>query len=337
MLRSLTTRRTLPVALVAAGALLLAGCGGDDEPQADASESPDSSPSSAPTTVADDDGDGCIDFAEGGVSDTVTVSGAFGKAQPKVTFKKPLSADKVERSIATAGSGATTKKGDEVNAVVTAFLGSDGKSLGSQPIPITVGDSTALGAFAAGVDCVPLKSRVVVTVGASELYGPSGNPEAGIQPDDSVIIVTDVVGKVVPLKPAAWNDARLKVDLSGAKPKLTLPPGAPAKALLLKVLKQGTGDVVGKGDQVTVDYQGTSWNTKKIFDESYGKQPATFSTDGVVQGFGAALVGQKVGTQLVVTMPPKYAYGEGAINQADLKGQTLVFVIEIKATQPAAG
>jgi peptidylprolyl isomerase len=87
---------------------------------------------------------------------------------------------------------------------------------------------------------------------------------------------------------------------------------------------------------VTVNYQGTSWNTKKIFDQSYGKAPATFTTDGVVAGFGAALVGQKVGSRLIVTIPPKYGYGEGKIGSGQLVGETLVFVIEIQNTTAAA-
>ena len=49
----------------------------------------------------------------------------------------------------------------------------------------------------------------------------------------------------------------------------------------------------------------------------------------MVQGFGAALVGQKVGSRVIVTMPPKFGYGEGTVNENDLVGQTLVFVIDI--------
>ena len=66
------------------------------------------------------------------------------------------------------------------------------------------------------------------------------------------------------------------------------------------------------GDNVTLHYQGTSWDTGEVFDQSYGGDPAQFTTDAVIQGFGAALVGQKVGTKLIVTIPPQYAYGTDA-------------------------
>jgi peptidylprolyl isomerase len=115
------------------------------------------------------------------------------------------------------------------------------------------------------------------------------------------------------------------------KPTLKLPSSKPPADLLLKVLRAGDGDVVKSGDTVTLDYQGTSWDKGEIFDESYGKEPATFATTGVVEGFGAALVGQKVGTRLVVSIPPQYAYGEAGSGH-ELAGQTLVFVIEIQET-----
>lgn len=107
--------------------------------------------------------------------------------------------------------------------------------------------------------------------------------------------------------------------------------GKPPTELVLKVLKEGTGETVKSGDSVTIDYQGTNWTTGKVFDESYGKTPATFTTDGVVKGFGAALVGQKVGTQLVVGIPPEFGYGTAGQPSAGISGtDTLVFVIEIK-------
>lgn len=336
MLRTLTTRRMLPVALLAAGALLLAGCGSDDKPEAKDSTSSDPSASSSPSAIADEDGDGCADFTSGDASDSVKVTGAFGKTQT-ATFEEPLSTDKLERTILDEGDGAKTAKGDEVNTLISAFKGSDGTALGTQPLPITVGDASQIGAFAAGVDCVPLKSRVVVVVPAKDLYGEEGNEQAGIEGSDSIVIVTDVLGKKVPLKPTAWTARTPAVTFdAGGNPTLKLPAGQPSPRLELKVLKPGTGDVVAKGDQVTLDYLGMSWNTKKIFDKSYGRGAATFGTEQVVPGFGAALVGQKVGTRLVVTIPPQYAYGEkGAGSGNELEGQTLVFVIEIKDTAKA--
>ncbi|MGO4257655.1 FKBP-type peptidyl-prolyl cis-trans isomerase [Marmoricola sp. RAF53] len=331
MLRSPSLRRTVPVALLAAGALLLAGCGSDGSK--DGKDSKDSKDSKDASSKASDTAkaSGC-DIKSGDASDAVKVTGEFGKTQT-ATFEKPLKADELQRTVVTKGDGATTADGDEVDTIVSAYLGGDGKSLGTQPLSLTVGDDQVIEAFSAGISCVPFGSRVVVTVPAKDMYGDQGNAQAGIKGTDTVVIVTDVIGKKKPLVPQAWTSDKptVKFDASG-KPTLTLPAGKPSPDLKLLVLEPGKGEVVKAGDQVTVDYQGTSWDTKKIFDQSYGKQPVPFRTTDVVAGFGSALVGQKVGTKLVVTIPPKYAYGEKG-SGSELAGQTLVFVIEIKATQ----
>src|SRR5690606_31584760 len=115
------------------------------------------------------------------------------------------------------------------------------------------------------------------------------------------------------------------VDLSGAVPVVTLPDAAPPSEFQLEVLEPGDGEVVPEGATVTVDYHGVSWDTGLVFDSSYlrGSQ-ATFSTDGVIEGFRDALVGQPVGTTLVATMPPAMAYGPDPAGH-QLGGQTLVF------------
>lgn len=314
-------------AALACAAAVLAGCGSSDnnkDADADASASSSASAGSASDSA-------CVDAKSGETSDGVKVSGTFGK-KPTATFSKPLKASGLERTIAKEGDGAKTKDGQTVNTVVSVYTG-DGKLLGTQPLALPIGSSNVPDAFAAGAACLPVGSRVVVTDSAKDVYGASGNPSAGIKASDSMVIVTDVVSVKKPLKVAKWTEDVPKVttDKDG-KPTVKLASKTPAKKLEIKVLKQGTGDTVKSGDQVTVDYQGTSWDTGKVFDQSYGKQPATFGTDQVVEGFGAALVGQKVGTKLIVSIPPKYAYGEKKSAQAPLGGQTLVFYIDIEKT-----
>lgn len=324
-------RRLAPVAALAAASLALAGCGGgsdDSKGKSSSSSSSSSSPGAKPAA----DANGCVKADSGKTSEAVKVSGDFGKTQ-KATYDKPLTATDLERTVVTKGSGAATKKGDSVNALVSVYLGT-GKSLGTQPLTILVGSDTIPALFEAGAACLPVGTRTVSTQKAADVYGAQGNAQVGIKADDTIIVVTDVLGVKKDLAPAAWTKDVPKVDTSGKTPKVTLPKTKPPTQLELKVLKQGTGAVVQKGDTVTLDYQGTSWDTGKVFDQSYGKSPASFATDQVVEGFGAALVGQKAGTRLIVTIPPKYAYGEKGSGQ-QLSGQTLVFLIDIKSTKSA--
>jgi peptidylprolyl isomerase len=98
------------------------------------------------------------------------------------------------------------------------------------------------------------------------------------------------------------------------------------------VLTEGDGPVVKDGDDVTVDYMGLRWDTNEVFDESFSREPTTFGTGDVVRGFGAALVGQKVGTTLLVSMPPELGYGVEETSNG-LGGKTMVFLVEIIDTK----
>ncbi|MBW8872546.1 MAG: FKBP-type peptidyl-prolyl cis-trans isomerase, partial [Leifsonia sp.] len=60
--------------------------------------------------------------------------------------------------------------------------------------------------------------------------------------------------------------------------------------------------------------------------------PYTNTASGFVPGFTKALVGQKVGSQVIAVIPP--ADGYGSAGNGDIKGtDTMVFVVDIlKAT-----
>ena len=317
-------RRGAPIALVSLTALLLAGCAGSGT-------SPES------TAEATDEAAACLEVESGEQSDAVVVEGDFGAA-PTATFETPLEADDLQRTIAIEGDGDDTVSGDEVSAVVTAFKGSDGTQVFSQPASLTVGDGSLYEGFLAGVDCVAVGSRVVTVAPASAVYGDQGNEGIGVAPGETLVIVTDVQDVVeaedLPT-PGEWTENVPEVKFNGEEPPtVTIPDAEPSDELLVKVLEEGDGAEVQAGDTVTLHYQGLNWATKEIFDQSYGKDAARFGTGDVIPGFGGALVGQKVGTKLIVTIPPALGYGEEE-SANGLGGQTLVFVVEIQDTEGA--
>lgn len=276
---------------------------------------------------------GCPAAPSGSTSEKVKVSGS-AKAEPSISFDGKLSATTTERTVVNAGTGAPVKDGASVTLSYAAFDGDTGKKLGAagygsqapQSAPV---DKTQLpsGLYKALL-CTAVGSRVVAVV------PPKEQGQAGQTAKKDVVFVLDVRSIVKPLKPASWTENVPAVDLKAAPPTVTIPDSAPSTTLQLKVLEPGSGKTVRAGDSVTLDYQGTSWNTKKVFDQSYGKQPATFGTSQVIPGFTAALVGQKVGSTVLVTIPPKDGYGTDT-SQSELANQTLVFLIQIRKT--AAG
>lgn len=122
----------------------------------------------------------------------------------------------------------------------------------------------------------------------------------------------------------------------GQKPTLTVPNGAAPKALSAEVLTAGTGDTVAKGQTLVVHYLGQTWDLKdgkpNIFDNSYDrKQVAGFpiGTGQVIPGWDKTLVGQKVGSRVLLSIPPADGYGAQTSSSNALAGHTLIFVVDL--------
>ncbi len=121
----------------------------------------------------------------------------------------------------------------------------------------------------------------------------------------------------------------------GKKPDLTVPATAAPTTLRTDVLSKGDGATVGKGDLIVVDYLGQTWkpkaNKENVFDNSFDrKQPAAFpiGVGQVVKGWDEALVGKRVGSRVLLTLPPDKAYG-GKASGSIPANSTLVFVVDL--------
>lgn len=103
-----------------------------------------------------------------------------------------------------------------------------------------------------------------------------------------------------------------------------------------KVLEKGNGVKVPDGGYVEVNYQGVNGRTGEVFDESFSSgEPVAFNVDGVVAGFKKGLVGQQVGSRVLMAMPGEDGYdSQGGQPQAGIEeGDTLIFVADIVSTQ----
>lgn len=281
-------------------------------------------------------------------SKAVTVSGDYG-TQPDVKFKKPLTAQTTERSVAIKGSG--TEKagaGSLTELTYSVFNASTGKELGStgygdaaKPENVSVNDSGFPGLIRA-LNCSRTGDRVVAVIPPKDAFGKNGNPDAGIGPKDSLLFVIDVAVVTRATGADQAPEAGLPpVELAkDGAPKITIPQAEPPADLKVSTLKKGSGTVVAAGDTVAVEYTGVIWKSGKEFDSSWKTTgPASFATDKVVPGFGSALVGQTVGSQVLAVIPPAQGYGPAGNDQAGITGKdTLVFVVDILATAatPAA-
>jgi peptidylprolyl isomerase len=331
-------RRSLSLlAVLPASALLLAGCAGAPAPGAS---------TAAPTAAAAE----CADTTSGAAAESITVSDDVGTA-PTVEIPTPLSVDTTERRTVVEGDGDETKPGDTVGAELTVYGAATGQQFSQTAYgegtaqQITVDDTQYIAGLVRTIECATVGSRIVSVVTAADAFGDQGSQGGEVAPGDSIVIVADIVSILptkatgTPVDPTAGFPT-VELDDSGA-PTVTIPDSDAPTELQLATLKQGDGDTVAEGDNVTVQYQGVIWRTGEVFDESWASgSPVSFNTEQVVPGFKQALVGQQVGSQVIVVIPPALGYGEAGNSQAGIEGtDTLVFVVDILATStvPASG
>jgi len=245
-----------------------------------------------------------------------------------MTPKSALKATEVERTVLIKGTGATSVDGDTVNAHFSLFNAS-GKKLVEQDAQVPLG-TTVRPVFRDALSCVAYGSRTVVTALASQIYGTT--VPTGIKATDTLVLVTDVKSKYQRPAPAVWIKQVPTVTFDSKGVPTVKLNGAPVKTWSAKVLKQGTGAVVQAGARVTLNYQGINADTGKMFQQTFGSQPYTGASDGFIPGFTGAIIGQKVGTTLIVTIPPADGYGAAKSASNPLAGHTLVFVVQLVST-----
>jgi FKBP-type peptidyl-prolyl cis-trans isomerase len=257
-------------------------------------------------------------------SDVVVVKGDFGD-EPRVEFPSPLAPEKTQCTEVIAGDGEYLQEGQQALIGLAVFNGATGEELQvagfgeEDPIAVTVSDSTLPGLKKA-LTCAQVGSRVAVVVPEDDGFGPDGNESIGIAPGDSIVFVIDVQ-RAFPAR--ADGSVRLSRDgfpavvlAPDGRPGITVPKVDPPEHLEVEVLKQGKGEVVEDGDSVVVHYTGVLWDGGTVFDSSWETgSPATFvvseSEDAqVIPGFSKALIGQTVGSQVGVIVPPSEGYGD---------------------------
>lgn len=313
--------RVRPLALLstlAVSALLLTGCGDSSTPEPSASASADAS------------GDACAQAVEpGSLSDSVKIDGTFGTPST-ATFALGQDVEGLQRTVVSEGDGPEIKKGDYVSYAISAFDTATGDKLGdlgyadAEILPQNVLANQTL---AQVIGCVPIGSRIAAVFPAQE-------GGAGAQ-----VYIIDVLDTV---DTAAWGEPQTPTEgmpavklAKDGEPSVTIPESDSPKDLKVSVLKQGEGTAVADGDTTLLQYYGVDWADGKSFDSSWKNgEPLALPGNTYVPGFVQALAGQKVGSQVLVVIPPALAYGEDA-DAHELGGKTLVFVIDILATMHA--
>lgn len=304
--------RRISALLIVPVLLLTAACGGGDDKGSD-------SPSKLPAITKG------TKFGE-----KPTVAKGEGKSPASLQFSTPVT-----------GSGKTVRKGDVITANYLGTIYKSGTVFDNSydqktPIKTQIGTGSVIKGWDQALVGKKAGSRVEMVIPPSLGYG---SQTVGTIPANSTLVfVVDIIAtKPVPDsaqgRAVKQDDAGLPkvgTNTDGKAPSVQVPTGRSAPAKLVdNYVIEGSGPAVKATDTLLVKYKGVLWKTGKEFDSTYAKNTtARLSLGQVVKGFGQGLTGKKVGSRVLLVIPPGLGYGstpQGGI-PAD---STLVFSVDI--------
>ena len=279
-----------------------------------------------------------------GANSSVTATGSFGKA-PNVTIPKAKAGSNLAVKTVIQGNGTTLTKSDALAANFVLYFW-DGTSSSLKASTFTSNPTVIGGTMLPGLESAligqKVGSRVLAVIPPAQGYGTSGNSQLGITGSTTLVFVIDVLKSYADTAGATGsqvsNGGGTQPTMSakaGSAPTLTFPSSSPPSGLVTTTLVKGNGPKVAKGEYVIAQYVGYIWRTKKTFGSSWSSgSPFGFvigaSPEQVIPGWDKGLVGQTVGSRVMLSIPPAEGYGKAGQSQAGIKGtDTLVFVVDI--------
>jgi peptidylprolyl isomerase len=331
-------RRSLIFAAVPAGLVTLAGCGddkSDSSSTADGNASPSASaPSAAPAPKIVD-----------GPLPAITAGTRFDE-KPTVAKGSGAPSDQLAVKTVIAGGGQTVAENDYVQAHYLGQIWDTAKVFDNSfdrktPLVIQLAQGSIIDGWRYALTGRKIGSRVEFSVPPTWGYGKEGNAQAGIKGTDTLVFVVDLKGtfnatssakgKDVPQDDAALPEVGTNTD--GKAPSVDIPKADPPKKLVANYVIEGDGEEVTADSTVLVQYKGVVWDTGKEFDSTYGRKALTsFGLQQVVKGWSQGLTGKKVGSRVVIVIPPDLGYGDQPPAGSGIeKDSTMVFTVDILA------
>ncbi|WNM34097.1 FKBP-type peptidyl-prolyl cis-trans isomerase [Streptomyces sp. Li-HN-5-11] len=334
-------RRSLLLS-VPAGLVTLAACGNDKTDSGKASES------ASPTTSATGPSAAPAPKIVSGPLPAITAGTKFGEKPTVAKGSGQPSKDLAVKTVI-AGGGRTVAENDFVQAHYLGQIWDTAKVFDNSydrktPLVIQLSQGQIIDGWRYALTGKKVGSRVQLAVPPTWGYGTQGNTQAGIKGTDTLVFVIDVQNTFnakssADGKKAAQSDTALPTvgtNTDGAAPSITFHGAAAPKNLVANYVIEGDGPVVKADSTVLVQYKGVLWDTGKEgkeFDSTYArKQLASFSLQQVVKGWAQGLTGKKVGSRVLIVVPPSLGYGDNPPPNSPIKKDSvLVFSVDILA------
>jgi hypothetical protein len=288
--------------------------------------------------------------ASGPASQVITADGQYG-SQTSVDFPTPLVADEIQVTELTRGDGDILEEGEYADFQATIWNAANGDYVTGtsfdldSPSRTLVGGPLLVGPL---VECAAVGSRIAAVSTLEQLFGDIDASADGLSADSNLVVVIDItdstMGKADGDPQLAKPGMPSVVTAPNGTPGITIPAEEPPTELSAAVLKQGDGATVEEGDKAIMHFSGFVWGEPgTVFASSWEQAvPSTFlateysadGSGGLFPGTADAIIGQQVGSQVIVIVPPEESYPEGTqAPDAVPAGSTRVYVIDILDVQ----
>jgi peptidylprolyl isomerase len=314
--------------------LAAAACGSDSSNSSDASSSSTGSSTSSTTSTP---------AASGTVHDIdVTLNGA---APPTVTIPNGFTVTSTQSRLLAPASGPQVKEGDTIIAEYVAYDATTDRlfdtTFGASGTPhvFTLSTEKLLKGMVTGIVGVNQGATIALAIPPEDAFGTAGVQSSGIGGSDTIFFVMKV-DHILPEKAEGTQQnlpatvPALQYDANGLPSRFKATGKEPSELKHLGVydLIKGKGPVVRSGQTIFVEYVGQIYPDGKVFDSSWSR--GAFGTkigeQAVIKGWDQGLVGQRVGSRVILTIPSDLGYGSTGSSDGTIKGgDSLIFAVDI--------
>jgi peptidylprolyl isomerase len=258
------------------------------------------------------------------------VTGEFG-AKPTIATPTEQPSKDLAVKVLDEGTGKKVKNDD---LLVVHYLGQiwdtgavfDNSYDRGEPAAFAIGAGKVIKGWDDALVGQTVGSRIELAVPPNLGYGEAGSEQAGIEGDDTLVFVVDLVdtypkGMWVANTPVASIPAELpkvKDNGEGKAPSVTIPDAAPApEQTVATVVADGTGEPLAPDKQLVGQVVRVNFTSKKTEYSSWDETPIAFRAT-TVPGLSEAIAGKNAGTRVLLQ-----------VSAADSGQDPLLLVIDV--------
>lgn len=242
---------------------------------------------------------------------------------PSLDFPFPLKSPNTEMKYVQKGDGQQVQENQTIRTRLSLYSGRSGELLydgnhtdiEKSPLYLLVNEGTLKGSqfesILEPILCSTFGSRIAVTTPASNVFDPDMLTMYQLQETDAIIFLIDVVDGFL-----AKADGADQIVNNNSLPSASFAPdGTPGLTfrnndapteLTVELLKDGKHETVEENDEVILHFSSWDWNDRRVTDTTWtNKTPSQLrlGTNANPLLPDDALIGQNVGSQLMVVTP----------------------------------